>query len=298
MKMKPLLYTLLACGLIAATAMAQEQPDLTIKCSDVKVKVAGALETDAYAINNKNAIAGDYIDSSSVQHGMIMKGKIVTSFDGPAGSTSIAAYGINTAGVVVGWYLDSSGTPQSFSYAKGTFSSVAFPGAAYTEANGINDPGWIVGTYVDSSGNTHGFYWDTKTYHSIDIPGASYTVAWAINNNKLMTAYDVSTSSCLPIDGYTYDGTTFTKIDPPGSAGTAIHGINNKGDIDFTIFDSSNNRHGVLYQKSTGVFTQYDDSKGVNTTRADGINDKDTMVGRYSPASGNPANAGFKCTVK
>jgi hypothetical protein len=54
----------------------------------------------------------------------------------------------------------------------------------------------------------------------------------------------------------------------------------------------------VLYQAVTGVYTQFDDPKGVNSTRADGRNDKDLQVGRYSPASGNPPNAGFKCTAK
>jgi len=295
---RPLLFIGLVCILLAVNLAAQA-PTLTIKCADVKVKVTGALETDAYAINNKSAIAGDYVDSASVQHGMILKGKTLTTFDGPSGSSSIAAYGINTAGLVVGWYLDSTGTPQSFAYAKGKFSPVAFPGAAYTEANGVNDPGWIVGQFFDTAGVAHGFYWDTKKYHQVDIPGASWTSVWAINNNKLMTAYDLNTSSGYPIDGYTYDGTTWTKVDPPNSSGgVAIHGINNKGDLNFTIFDSSLNRHGVLYQKSTGVFTQFDDPKGVNSTRADGLNDKDVQVGRYTPGSGNPPNAGFKCTAK
>ena len=293
---RPLFFVVLVCTLLAVNLAAQA-PTLTIKCSDVNV--AGAQETDTYAINNKSAIAGDYVDSSGVQHGMILKGKTLTSFDGPSGSSSIAAYGINTKGIVVGWYISSSGVTTGFAYYKGTFSPVAYPGATATEANGINDPGWIVGQYTDTSGVTHGFYWDTKNYHNIDIPGASETVAWAINNANLMTVYDVNTSSSYPIDGYTYDGTTFTKMDPPNSSGgVAIHGINNKGDLNFTIFDASLNRHGVLYQAATGVYTQFDDKKGANTTRADGLNDKDVQVGRYSPASGSPANQGFKCTAK
>jgi probable HAF family extracellular repeat protein len=295
MKMKqPLLYVALACILVATAAFADDQ--LTIKCSDVKVAVAGALETDSYAVNNKMAIAGDYVDSAGVQHGMILKGKTLTKFDGPSGSTSIAAYGINTAGVVVGWYLDTTGTPRAFSYAKGKFTTVAFPGAVNTEANGINDSGWIDGSYADTAGVTHGFYWDTKKYHSIDVAGAALTTAWSINNNKLMTVFAINSSGTY--DGYLYDGTKFTLMDVPGATSSVIHGINNKQDLNYTIFDSSGNRHGVLFQKSTGVFTQFDDPKGTNTTRADGINDTDVMVGRYSPASGKPPSAGFKCTVK
>jgi hypothetical protein len=106
------------------------------------------------------------------------------------------------------------------------------------------------------------------------------------------------TSSGAGLDGYVYANKKFTIMDVPGASESVIHGINNSGDLDYTIFDSSSNRHGVLYQAATGVFTQFDDPKGANTTRADGINDSDEMVGRYSPASGTPANAGFKCTVK
>ena len=297
MNMKRLLFTLLSCGIMAANAMAQT-PAVTIKCSDVKVKIAGALETDTYAVNNAGVIAGDYLDSSSVQHGLILNKKTATTFDGPAGSSTIAAYGINNSNAVVGWYIDTNGVTQGFMYANGQMTSVFYPKSTGTEANGINDNGWIVGQYVDTAGVTHGFYWDTKKYHKLDVKGASSTAVWAINNANVMTVYTTDPSSGLPLDGYTYSKKKFTVMDPPGAANTAIHGINNNGDLDYTIFDSSSNRHGVLYQAATGVYTQFDDSKGVNSTRDDGINDSDVMVGRYTPSSGSPANQGFKCTVK
>jgi probable HAF family extracellular repeat protein len=291
----PSLYLILIYCILVAAIAAQAQ-NLTIKCSDVKVK--GALETDSYAVNNAGVIGGDYVDSASVQHGLILNKKVVTSFDGPSGSSGIAAYGINNSNVVVGWYVDVNGVNQGFTYANGQLTSVFYPKSTGTQANGINDNGWVVGTYVDTAGVTHGFYWDTKKYHKVDVKGASSTTVWAINNSNVMTVYTIDTSTGLPLDGYTYSKKKFTVMDPPGYAGTAIHGINNNGDLNYTIFDSSSNRHGVLYQAATGVFTQFDDPKGTNTTRADGINDTDEMVGRYSPASGTPANAGFKCTVK
>jgi len=75
-----------------------QAPQLTITCFNVKAPVAGVLETDSYAVNNKGVITGDYVDSSAVQHGMILAGKTLTSFDGPPGSSLIAAYGINSVG--------------------------------------------------------------------------------------------------------------------------------------------------------------------------------------------------------
>jgi probable HAF family extracellular repeat protein len=272
---------------LAAISVAQDGPSLTIKCSDVKVKIKSALETDSYAVNNAGVIAGDYVDSAGVQHGMLLAGTKLTAFDGPSGSQSIAAYGVNSSNAAAGWYVDSNGINQGFVFASGQLTPVFFPKSTGTQANGINDNGWVVGSYVDTNGVTHGFYWDTKKYKKLDVKGAASTTVWSINNANLMGVF-------------TYDPKTkkFTNVDVPGAAGTVTHGVNNQGDINFTIFDSSSNRHGVLYQAATGVFTQFDDPKGANTTRADGINDTDVMVGRYSPASGTPANAGFKCTVK
>src|ERR1700681_3600480 len=80
MKIRRLLtcFLLLAVTLMAASAMAQ--PPVTFKFADVKAK--GAIQTDSYAVNNAGVIAGDYIDSSNVQHGLILNKAVVTSFDG------------------------------------------------------------------------------------------------------------------------------------------------------------------------------------------------------------------------
>src|SRR5882757_5654495 len=126
----------LLCSLLAVTAVAQA-PQLTITCFNVKAPVAGVLETDSYAIDDKGVIAGDYVDSSGVQHGMVLAGKTLTSFDGPPGSSLIAAYGINRLGAVTGWYNDSSGSSHGFLFANGVMTKVKFPLAISTQANGM-----------------------------------------------------------------------------------------------------------------------------------------------------------------
>lgn len=261
MKIHKLLICFFALAVTLMAISATAQPAPTFKFANVKA--AGATETDTYAVNNAGVIAGDYLDKAGNQHGLILNGKTVTSFDGPSGSASIAAYGINNSNVVTGWYDDSTGTPASFTYANGTFTPIAYPKAAYTEADGINDNGWVVGIYVDTKGVQHGFYWDTAKYHAITVKGAFATTAWAINNNNVITVYTTD-SSGLPVDAFLLSGKKYTLVDVPGYTENAIHGINNNGDLDYTVFDSSNNRHGVLYQASTGTFTQFDDPKGVD----------------------------------
>jgi len=231
-----------------------------------------------------------------VQHGMILAGTKLTSFDGPTGSSTIAAYGINNSNAVVGWYVASTGVTTAFMYANGKFAPVAYPKASSTEANGINDKGWIVGTYVDAKGVTHGFYWDTKKYHDITVKGATTTNAWDINNSNTITVYTTS-SSGLPVDGYLLNGKKMTVMDVPGYTENALHAISNNGDLDYTVFDSSGNRHGAIYIAASKTFAVFDDTKGVNGTRADGINIKLTMVGRYTP-SGASNSVGFEATTK
>jgi hypothetical protein len=288
-------FFVLAAALVTVNAVAQSVAEAgpTFKFANVTLK--GATEVDSYGVNNAGVICGDYIDSKGVQHGLILNGTKATSFDGPNGSTSISAYGINNSNVVVGWYLNSSNTPTSFMYANGKSVAIAYPGAAATEANGINDNGWVVGSYFDSKGAEHGFVWNTKKYTAINVKGAAETVAWAINKSNTITVFTL-TSAGASQDSYLLNGTKLTKVDVPGAAATTIHGIDTAGDIDYTIFDSSNNRHGVLYQASTKTYTQFDDPSGVNSTRADGINDKLEMVGRYTNKAGAPA--GFKVTTK
>lgn len=294
MKISRLLTCFFALVATLTAVNAQAPPTPTFKFANVKVK--GAMETDSYAVNNAGVIAGDYIDASGTQHGLILDGTMVTSFDGPSGSSSIAAYGINSSNTVAGWYLDSNGVPEAFVYANGTFTPVAYPKATYTEADGLNDNGWVVGLYVDAKGVQHGFYWDTKKYHSITVKGAVATTAWAVNNDNVITLYTTD-SSGDPADAFLLSGKKYTNVDVPGITENALHGINNNGDLDYTVFDSSGNRHGVLYQASSGTYTQFDDPKGVGGTRADGINDKQEMVGRYTPPGGSNS-VGFKVTVK
>ena len=155
-----LVLAFVAVGIAAA-------PMLTFKYSDVHANKT-AIETDTYGVNASGAIAGDYVDSSSVQHGMILKGTKLTTFDdknctASPGATAIAMYGINSAGTAVGWCtLTSSGYPVGLIYAKEKLTEFSVPNAIETEATGINDKGDIVGLFLDSAGAEHGFLLHAK----------------------------------------------------------------------------------------------------------------------------------------
>jgi hypothetical protein len=273
-------------------------PTLTFLFRDVNFSPT-AQETDTYGVNNARAIAGDYVDSAGVQHGMILGGiNAITSIDradcpGTPGATGIAFYGINSAGVAAGWCTSTSGPEIGFTWAKGKFTDISISGATLVNANGINDSGAVVGTYVDSNGVQHGYLLEGSTLTKLDPPGTdTLATAWGINNAGVVTVFGANSSGTYLSFTTADKGKTYTPFHAPGegSTGTAIHEINNNGDIVATYFDSSGNRHGVLFHG--GVYYSFDDPNGVGSTRADGLNDMLVMVGRYG--SGVYGGIGFE----
>jgi probable HAF family extracellular repeat protein len=296
---KTVLGSLALLLMLLSFSTAALAPALKFTFKDVVVPKA--IETDSYAVNNAGVIAGDYIDSKGTQYGLILNGKTVTKYTYskcPSTTTNqTAAFGINTASAVVGWCLNSSSVPVGFMYAKGKFAAIAGPaGNTGVEANGINDKGAIVGAYFDSAGVEHGFLYANKKYTTMDPKGSTATAAWSINNAGVIGIYGINSSGdyisfTTKDNGKTYKAFGYPKAGP---LGTAIHGVNNKGDIDGTYFDANSAAHGVLLHG--GKYYSFDDPKASNSTRADGLNDKLIIVGRYSPSDGT--NHGFEATAK
>ena len=173
---------------------------LTFTFRDVLATLT-AQETDTYGLNDANAIAGDYVDSAGVQHGMILGGtNAFISADRPdcvstPSSTSISFYGINSAAVAAGWCTNTSGVEIGYTFFKGVFSDIHIPGATLVNANGINDAGTVVGSYVDSSGVQQGYMLQGSTLTNLDPPGTTSTnTAWGINNAGVITVYGVNSS--------------------------------------------------------------------------------------------------------
>jgi len=285
-----LVLTFVAVGLAAA-------PPLTFTYSDVHAN-STALETDTYGVNNAGVIVGDYVDSKSVQHGMILAGKKLTTVDNKAcsaisGLGGISFYGVNSLGAVAGWCTSSkTGLDTGFVYSKGKFTPVNFPKSNGTQATGINDKGEVVGLYLDSANLTHGFSKIGTKYTSISVKGGTNTVAWGVNNAGQITVY--TTNSAGTFDSYLMTGTKLKKIDNPGAGttGTIVHTPSNVGDIDGTYYDTAGTEKGWLLHK--GKYYDVVDTGGV--TRADGLNDKSELVGRYG--SGSFGGTGFKATYK
>jgi len=295
-------FTLVALVLaLLCLSTAAVAPALKFTFKDVVAP--GAKETDSYAINDNGAITGDYIDTAGVQHGMILKGKKLTTIDNANCTSALSFYGINSAQMLAGW-CNSPSIAFTYNPVKKKFTTISPTGATSTQANGTNDKGVVVGSYVDSAGLTHGFMLNGKKYTTLDCPGCTsgggYSVAWSINNSGVIAVYGINSSGSYisfttKNNGKTYKSFAYSKA---GSLGTVIHAVNNKGDIDGTYFDSNSLGKGVLLHQ--GKYYSFKDTKdcGVSpcSTRADGLNDKLGIVGRYSDTTG--ASFGFFAQAK
>ncbi len=114
--------------------------------------------TVAYSINTSGAIAGYYLDASSVKHGFVRSSNgTITTFEVP-GEAGTIAQAINTSGTIAGSYSDASNVFHAFvRSSNGTITTFEILGAAGTVAQAINTSGTIAGSYSDSSNVYHSF---------------------------------------------------------------------------------------------------------------------------------------------
>ncbi|HBW19104.1 MAG TPA: hypothetical protein DEH11_08850, partial [Actinobacteria bacterium] len=127
----------------------------------------------------------------------------------PAGlkGPSLTAAAINNSDDVAGFYAAAGGTTDGFLMAGRHFYTLAYPGAAMTQAFGVNDEREVVGTYATGSGSsakTYGFTWTRRT-------------------------------------GFR------TVSDPAGLGATTINGVNDAGDLVGFYTDAAGNTDGLLW---------------------------------------------------
>lgn len=203
----------------------------------------------------------------------------IYTFPGSVGSLTTGA---NKAGHIVGGYgpnvdVDSPSN-HGFLLKGNKFTTLDYPGAAYTQPNDINDAGLIVGFWGASLSDEHGFQLTGTTYTSIDYPGAIATAALGVNKVGDIVGVWYSSSAPCCANGFLLSGGVFTSIDYPGAVFTAPFGINKVGEIVGYYGDSSGNTHG--FTLISGTYTTLD-YPGYSQNYAADINDSGMIAGGY-----------------
>ncbi|HKB68628.1 MAG TPA: PxKF domain-containing protein [Pyrinomonadaceae bacterium] len=167
----------------------------------------------------------------------------------------------------------------------GSFSSLDYPDAVFTDARAINTAGQIVGRYI-LSGVSHGYLFAGGTFATIDFPGASGTNAnWINDSGQIVGTYNLAGLD----HGYLLSGGAFSTIDFPGATHTDLLGINNDGTKFVGNYTAAGVEHGFLL--SGGTFTTIDfPGTEANTARA--VNNSGRIVG-YSAVTLGGIGHGF-----
>jgi probable HAF family extracellular repeat protein len=116
--------------------------------SKLNLPLDNLTSTNPRQINNLGVVAGGYIGSDGIQHGFVLDGDNLTSFDHPDAAGVTVAEGINDKGQVTGLWQDSGGNRHGFLYDVSTAKFKAIDpgdGSTFQEAWGINNKGLIVG---------------------------------------------------------------------------------------------------------------------------------------------------------
>jgi probable HAF family extracellular repeat protein len=147
----------------------------------VRLDFPGSLASQAFDINDRGQVVGEYQDADGVFHGYVWEPGRFKTIDVP-GQPSTAATGINNRGQITGG-TGPVAARVGFLLDRGRFTTFTVPGAQATYPFGINDQGQIVGFSVLSAPTGSGFLRDARgRLTAINRPGAAVTVAFDINN--------------------------------------------------------------------------------------------------------------------
>lgn len=254
-------------------------------------------ETAVSSINNKQvATAGYFAELGDVRNCFILQGKTKTLLTDPNGTQGTECWDINNTGSIVGDYVDGNGGYHGYIYAVATttFTDIKPPGSTYTIVYGVNDKNVVIGYYLDKDSNSHGFIYDGTKYTVINIKNGTDTEGFGINN-----AGDYTVTTVLS-DGlehsYLFSGGKKKEVKFKGYSQVAAHHINNKGQLCATLIDSSSVYHGGVYDSVKDKYYVIDDPLSYDTIM-DGINDKQSLAGRYDTSGGGPS-IGYIATGK
>jgi hypothetical protein len=272
----------------------------------------GATSTIALDINDVGEIVGRYMDDATPPktHGFLLSAGNFTSIDFPHPDVVFTvAAGINPRGDIVGQYsliTDPPNTRHGFLSQGGTFTTIKFPKATWTNILGINPRGDMVGRYCLAFapchelglGNAHGFLRSMQGgFATIDFPapGVLETHAWKINAHGQIVGNYQDGSSKFHVYLRRQDG--FTSIDFPHAVSTSANsgsgGLNSRGDIvsEYCPASCPSAQHGFL-RSTRGGFASIDFPHAVRTV-ALGINTRGDIVGLYNDPTNSTIRHGF-----
>jgi len=207
----------------------------------------------------------------------------------PPGSLQSQAWGIDPSGrVVVGAYRTVDDVVHGYMLARGAFTTIDYPGTAFSLATGINGRDEIVGWWQEANGIQHGYVRRNGVFANVDVPGSLSTRITGINaSGDIVGAYDAADGSS---PGFVRRRGKFTRVEPvPAATFTVAKGISSSGDVvGYYAFENGDGveveRHGFLLRGGNYTIIDFPGSTG---TGLSAVNDEGAMLGWYDDADGH-----------
>ncbi len=147
----------------------------------------GALTTQVYGINDRGVAVGSgfgFTNVSSITFQYNTRTKLFTVVPGASGYSETDVLGINNRGVMVGGVISLDGNTESgfIRATDGTFTILAQPGWANTEARAVSEEGLVTGfSYSADASSFVGFVYDPEHQSFTAIFPSPFTIAQGIN---------------------------------------------------------------------------------------------------------------------
>jgi hypothetical protein len=167
---------------------------------------------------------------------------------------------------------------DGFRLDKGTYETIAFPGASLTVPYRSNNRGQVVGGYQDAGGTVQHFLLDKGVFTPIDYPGAAFTVPFDLNNRDQVVGSYLDTAG--KPQGFRLDDGVYTMIDTSAFPSAQLLGLNDRGEIVGGYLDPDGKARGLL-RDAKGNFTTFSAPQASSQTGGLDINDQRQIVGIF-----------------
>ena len=250
-------------------------------------KLTGMPDSQAFGINDKGQIVGNYADKTGYEHAILWKnGKITDLGILPGALDESSAQGINDKGQIVGTCTYLYGINHGFLWQNSVMTDLGtLPGGSWCIASDINNNGQIVGASNDASGYSHAFSWKNGKITNLGTLSGGWSSADSINDKGQIVGSSGNASgynhAVLWQNGKITDLGTL-----PGGLNSFADCINDNGQIVGSSADASGYSHAVLWQN--GKITDLGKLSGSVLSSATSINNAGQIVGYCGYEPDNP----------
>jgi hypothetical protein len=196
----------------------------------LRLQAPGATQTNAYGINDRLHVVGDYRVGSGPTHGFRWQQDRFTTVDAPGDDVTVTTLlALNNTDVAAGYSVDSAGVGQGFLVRGGTFTPLNVPGATDTVPLDLNDNDEVVGVFLTPEGRIQSFFFDGTTYFAVAAPYpeivqteiSALTTTGVMSGRILIPTNFTDDSAPIASRGLIARGLTLTPLTEPPATSSA-----------------------------------------------------------------------------